>query len=171
MELRAPRWIIDDGPLDNLARTLAPADVAGWPADTFFVANATHDKASGRRRALLEPGSTPFSVFAIQMGTPASDTLYRHLREAVTDDQHLAEHEAIAWALHGDDEAIFVAHDKAAAFQALAELGRCRAAHPVDLWLWLRDAGHIGAEQFEVLCEQTRRGDQQVKRPLRTRSR
>lgn len=167
MEL-SPRWIIDDGPLDNLARTVTPAEVSGWPPDTFFVAGTTRAQASGNRKALLEARPSPFEVFTVKVDGPAGETLY-HLREAVTDNKHLAEHEAIAWALHAGNGAVFVAHDKAAAFQALAELGRCRAAHPADLWLWLRDGGHISAEQFEALCEQTRKGDQHVKRPLRTR--
>lgn len=169
MGLKSPRWIIDDGPLDNLARTLDWADLAGWPTETFYVANATRDKASGRRQQLLSMSQSPFRVFAIHMMTPASETLYTHLRTAIRDDKHLAEHEAIAWALHHDAEAIFVAHDKGAAFQALAELGRSRAAHPTDLWLWLREQSLVTPAQFEVLCEQTRRGDQSVKRPLRTR--
>jgi len=167
--LNSPRWIIDDGPLDNLARTLQASDISHWPRSTFYVANATHEKASGWRHALLSARDSPFHVFAIHMGTTASATLYGHLRAAVRDDKHLAEHEAIAWALHHDDEVIFVAHDKGAAFLALAELGRGRAAHPTELWLWLRDQGHVTPAQFDMLCEQTRRGDQSVKRPLRTR--
>ncbi len=163
-----PRWIVDDGPLDDLAMVVGPDAVAAWPEGTFFVADATRDKARGRRRTLLAAAPDRFSVCRITMGSPASATLYGHLRAGVSDDKNLAEHEAIAWALHNAADAIFVARDKGAAFQALAELGRGGAAHPADLWIWLRDEGHITPAQFEALCERTRKGDQSVRRPLRT---
>lgn len=166
MELNTPRWIIDDGPLNDLAARLTPADVALWPSGTLHVANATRDKARGDRLAML--GAGPLEIVAIEMGTAASDTLYGHLRDAVTDDKHLAEHEAIAWAMHVGRDAVFVAYDKGALVQALAELGRCRAAHACDLWLWLREQGYVNADQFDALCEKTRKSNHPEKRPLRT---
>jgi hypothetical protein len=162
-------WIIDDGPLDWLAQSVDPSDLAGWPRDRFFVAAATataaredaqHSAAAKRRLALLECQNTAIATFDIQMGSRASEILYTHLRQPAMTSANLAEHQAIAWALEERDEAILVTVDKRAAITALAELGRTRVAHAFDLWIELRERGLISPEQFASLCEATRRGDQ-----------
>lgn len=58
------------------------------------------------------------------------------------------------------DEVVFVAADKGAAYLALPELGRGAAAHPTELWLHLRDQGHIDRTAFDQLCDKTRKREQ-----------
>lgn len=105
------------------------------------------------------------------MDSEAADVLYSHLRQPSTSDKNLAEHESIAWAITACPNAILVARDKRAAFQALAELGRGGAAHPSELWLHLLDEGHVTPEQFADLCRRTKRGEQSVEIPLRCQRR
>ncbi|MEW6755159.1 MAG: hypothetical protein AB1505_29885 [Candidatus Latescibacterota bacterium] len=161
-----PTWIIDDGPLDHLAMVVASVDVGVWPKGEYFVADQTARAAGGNRKALLEAAASPFQAFSIMYGSRAFDVLYQHLREPTASDKDLAEHQSIAWAMEERQDAVFVAQDQRAAFLALAELGRSRAAHPTQLWLHLRDQGLVTPEQFRALCERTRRS-YQSKIPLR----
>lgn len=164
-----PVWIVDDGPLDHLALVVTPKETASWPQNEFYVADETAAAARGRRKALLEDTSSPFRKFSIAGASQAFEILYEHLREPVAADKNLAEHQSIAWAMTEKDDAVFVAQDKGAAFLALAELGRGRAAHPTDLWLRLLEQGLVSSAQFEKLCELTRKSDQS-RVPLRCSS-
>jgi hypothetical protein len=165
-----PVWIIDDGPLDTLAGVVDHRAVASWPAGEFVVADATSNAATGDRKKLLEAAGHSLAPFSVMMGSQAERTLFGHLRRPNEADKNLAEHQSIAWALHEEPRAVFVGRDKGAAFLALAELGRCRAAHPSDLWLHLRDEGLVSEEEFVALCAKPRKGDQ-LPVPLRCQTR
>lgn len=162
-------WILDDTQLDVLARHLSTDEVASWAqrgfADCLFVARATADAASGLRSAML--GTSTFTTFEISMESPAAEVLYRHFRQPGGETKNLAERQAIAWVLTERPDAVFVVVDKRATVEALAELGRMRVAHAYDLWLALLDEGLITPEQCQSLCENTRRGDQTARIPLR----
>ena len=157
-----PTWIIDDGPFDHLALAINASALGAWPADQFFVADATANAASGLRRALLDATPTPFVSFDLPVDSDGFDILYKHLRRPTSSTANLAEHESIAWALTDRPDAIFVAVDKRAALLALAELGCGRVAHAFDLWIHLRDQGLISQVQFEKLCEMTLNKDQSL---------
>ena len=94
------------------------------------------------------------------MDSEAAHILYDHLRQPTTSDKNLAEHQSIAWALAERPDAILVTRDKRAAFLALAELGRGGAAHPTELWLYLREKNLVTADQFSDLCGVTSKGEQ-----------
>jgi hypothetical protein len=160
------RWILDDGPLGLLAETVGSGPLATWPAGELLVAEQTAADAagdnSGRRSALLairSSGKPVIDVFRVPLGSEAARILYDHLGRGSDDTEDRAEREAIAWAIAVDAEAIFVTLDKRAALTALAELGRCRVAHPFDLWIHLRQVGRLTDPQFVDLCERTVRRD------------
>jgi hypothetical protein len=163
-------WILDDGPLDTLSNVVDAASVTNWPANRFKVADATAGDASGTRKALLQAQPSPFAQFSVTMDSRAADILYNHLRQPSRSDKNLAEHQSIAWSLAECEDAILVSGDKRAAFLALAELGRSRAAHPSELWLHLLDSGLVTTAQFEDLCERTSRAEQ-CPVPIRCRDR
>lgn len=165
-----PIRIIDDGPLDTLSRVVDPAATTSWPSGMLVVAAATRRKASGKRLGLLSATPSPFAVFSVTMGSAAASILYQHLRQPSVSDKNLAEHEAIAWALSDCTEAVLVSADKRAAFLALAELGRGRAAHPSELWLHLLDSELVSVPQFAELCHLTSAGEQ-LPVPLRCQNR
>jgi hypothetical protein len=171
-------WIIDDGPLDWLARAVAPRDTIGWPAGRYFVADATktaaeHGAAQGnfaatKRRKLLGSSANAIGSFSIEIGSQGASILYEHLGRASDSPTDLAEHESIVWALTERTDAILVTVDKKAAMLALAELGCGRVAHAFDLWLDLRDNHLVTDNQFAKLCQDTLRSDQGIKSmPLR----
>jgi hypothetical protein len=152
-------WMVDDGPLDVLAR-LSPQSGA-WPKALLNTTETTADAANDRRRALLRSGAV--AVHSISMGTDAWKVLFEHLRKksgATTANQ--AEHEAIAICLCERPDLSFVAQDKLALSIALAELGRGRVAHSFDLWEDLRGRGVISPSDFDVACEATRKSDQSL---------
>jgi hypothetical protein len=163
-----PIWILDDGPLDTLARVVEPTAVMSWPDGMLAIADATRRKATGRRLELLGTSPSPFFVFSVSMDGAGARILYEHLRQPSTSDKNLAEHEALAWALSDCEDAILVTADKRAAFPALAELGRARAAHPSELWIEFVEAGLVSRLQFAELCRLTSQGEQ-LPVPLRCR--
>ncbi|MEZ4267182.1 MAG: hypothetical protein R3F39_12460 [Myxococcota bacterium] len=165
-----PVWIIDDGPLDTLAGVVDHRTVASWPTGKFVVADATASAATGDRRKLLEAAGQALAPFSVMMGTEAERTLFGHLRRPNEADKNLAEHQSIAWALHEEPRAVFVGRDKGAAYLALAELGRCRAAHPSDLWLHLREQRLISEAEFAALCAKTQSAET-LAVPLRCQTR
>jgi hypothetical protein len=113
-------------------------------------------------------GSPSIEVHQIEVGSPASDMIFMHLRRDSADtDEHLGEHASIAFCALLEPEAVFVAADKKAAFLALAELGRGRVAAPFDLWAHLKEAGLITGAQFHSLCERTARGSGMANVPRR----
>lgn len=171
-------WIIDDGPLNWLARFLSPDDVATWPMNQFYVPEATATQASeeiagadrdaARRRALLNLEKPTIQTFSIEMDSEASDILYTHLSQPAGTNANLAENEAIAWSLTERSNTILVTVDKRAAMLALAELGRGRVAHAFDLWLYLREMNLLSSDQFDQLCNATKMSDQSLNNlPLR----
>lgn len=185
MELTGPetgelRWILDDGPLDQLARFADPATLTRGAAGSLLVASTTARAAavSERRRALLELDCADGRLveeFSVEIGDddPAAEILLE-LHGSENTRLDLAEREAISWAqVHGASaggQAVFVTSDQRATVTALAELGRGRVAHPFDLWLDLLRQGRIGRSQFEKLCEATRNKDQGLERmPTRVR--
>jgi len=153
-------WIIDDGPLDQLALTLPPLATASWPKGRFVVAEATRTAAKGKRKELLDGSPDTFDTCEIKVGSAAFHVLYGHLRLPWGPVANAAEYQAIAWAIAQRQDAILVTLDKRAAMLGLAELGKGRVAHAFDLWLHLRDAGLVTKEQFTALCEATKRSDQ-----------
>jgi hypothetical protein len=164
-------WIIDDGPLDWLARQVEPVEVAKWPPDRFFVAEATalaarrdalESMAANRRLALLEQSGLSIRTFDVQVPSDAARILYEHLSHPSGTATNLAENQAIAWALTERQEAVLVTVDKRAAMLALAELGRGRVAHAFDLWIELRQNDLISNDQFQHLCNATRAADQSL---------
>ena len=164
-------WIIDDGPLDQLAMALPSLELGAWPTGHFVVAEATRRDASGRRGELLEGNPDKFGTCQISIGSDAADVLYKHLRLPSNATVNEAEYQAIAWAMTEHQEAILVTLDKRAAMLALAELGRGRVAHAFDLWLHLRDNCLVAADGFADLCDRTRRNDQALPGiPLRCRA-
>jgi hypothetical protein len=155
------QWLLDDGPLGDLALQFDPA--WSWPASTIHIvsevaAGAQRDR-SGRRGNLLKMsagGSPAIEVHDIQVGSPAADMLFAHLRRDAADaTEDLGEHASIAFCAMQGPGFVFVAADKQAAFLALAELGRGRVASPFDLWAHLSRAKLITAAQFEALCQRT----------------
>lgn len=159
--MTAPLWLLDDGPLGDLALQL---DVAwNWPASTLHVVGEVEVSArldrSGRRARLLtmsSGGAPAIEVHHIVVGSPAADLLYRHLRRASSDaTEDLGEHASIAFCALMSAAAVFVTADKKAAFLALAELGSGRVATPFDLWDDLSRKGLITRVQFDALCKRT----------------
>jgi hypothetical protein len=158
-------WILDDRPFGLLAQVVDEQRVSGWPGLLLLVADATvralDSDRSLRRRSLYgcSDEASPFRRFAVAIDDPAADVLYKHLRKGHIDDGSLAEHEAVAWALVHEVEAVFVSCDQHAVLTALAELGRGRVAHPFDFWQYLRDAGLLSAAEFDSLCTKTLAAD------------
>ncbi|MBI4700001.1 MAG: hypothetical protein HY744_02355 [Deltaproteobacteria bacterium] len=156
-------WLVDCGPLGHVA---ALAEVAwDWPGDTLHVVReVAHEAlASGsvpnEQLLHLRSGEQPWvQVHDLPIPSPAAEMLALHLRPAATSaSRNLGEDASIAFCATMNQDAIFVAADKSAAFVALAELGRSRVASPFDLWEALRDEGRIPAEAFEKLCGRTAR--------------
>lgn len=156
-------WVLDDGPFGDLALYFDAA--WAWPADTLHlvgeVARGAQQDKSGRRLKLLQmtSGAAPsIRVHDIQVGTPASDMLFNHLRQNATDaTSNLGEHASIAFCAVDAPDALFVPADKLAAYLALCELGPSRVASPFDLWEHLRSGKHITQAQFDLLCVRTTR--------------
>ena len=155
-------WVVDDGPLGDLAYELDPD--WRWPAGTLHVVQAVAAAASldksGRRGAILAmsaAGDLSITVHAVVEGSAASDYLWGHLRTREKDaTNNLGEHESIAWMRHdGPQDSVFVAKDKGAAFLALAELGPGRVATPFDLWTDLRARKLIETRTLEALVDRT----------------
>lgn len=156
-------WILDDGPFGILAKYVCVEDLKSWPPDVFFVSEQTALDATpdDTRNQILSAEQTPFQSFQIMMDTRAADIVYGHLRiTAGRATANLAEHQAIAWAICENKEAIFVVIDRKATSLALAELGCGRVAHAHDLWLFLRNKKLVSQKQFEDLCHATCRTDQ-----------
>lgn len=169
------RWILDDGPFDTLANLVEPSNLGAYPAGRLLVAPATaraSQRSAARARFLDSdnPEDPPvIEAFDLLIGSDdpaAAIFLELHGEEATATDQ--AERESIAWALvHGDD-AVFVLEDKRAALTALAELGRSRVAHSLDLWIELLEEGAITPDAFQRLCERTKGRDNGLNRmPMR----
>lgn len=166
-------WVLDDGPFGELAFQFDAA--WAWPASCLHVVGevaklADLDRSQRRRRLLdMSSGGTPsIEVHQIQVGSPASDMLYTHLRrDSVDATENLGEHASIAFCARVAPEAVFVPADKKAAFLALAELGPGRVVTPFDLWAHLHRSGFITRAQFTVLCERTVKGGALPGVPLR----
>lgn len=160
------RWILDDGPLDVLARHAELIDRERWPKGTFLVADTTAAAAADdhRRRALLqEKDAGLVSVFSIAPKGEAADIVHRHLRDRGTSPTaNLAEHQCIAYALTAAPNAIFVTQDKRAAFLALYELGPGRVVHSMDLWRHLERDKLVDTEGFTRLVNYTVHADQSL---------
>ena len=89
--------------------------------------------------------------------------LYEHLRKSSgLTAANLAEHQTIAWAVTEKEQAVFVTADRAAATLALAELGRSRVCHPVELWRNLLDDGMITDTQWQALLQRSLREDKSL---------
>ena len=161
-------WILDDGPFGVLAGVVNATEVESWPPDQLFVAEKTASDAEGSsRQALLDANPTPIRTFRVELGTPAADVLFEHLRHPEgSPTANLAEHQSIAWAICDRTDAVLVVVDRRAAILALAELGCGRVAHAHDLWLHLRENGLVGPQQFDALVDATCKKDQS-KVPLR----
>jgi len=84
-----PTWVLDDGPLDHLARFARLADLPNWPQGQLFVAEQTVLDASQSpaRNALLSAKPSPFQSFRIMMGTAAADIVHNHLRRQQRHDE------------------------------------------------------------------------------------
>lgn len=162
-----PRWIVDDGPVNDLASVIDPATVSTWPAGELLVAEAT-DRAGDQslpRRALLDAradGRRVFEPLGVPMNSPAAEVLFAHLRVGPRSAQsgNLAEDQAIALAITTHHDAMLVLREKRAALTALAELGPGRVAHAFDLWIYLRDHARITQTDFDRLCQATKAADQ-----------
>lgn len=164
-------WLVDDGPLEDLARVIAGRSLADWPKGEFWVATQTSDDAKFQREKLLAAAGSPFNVFEVEVGSEAADVLYTHLRAGSSGTADLAEHQGIAWALTEAMEACFVSRDKRALSIALAELGLGRVAHAFDLWIHLRDNELVTQDEFNELCKRTLNADQGLPGlPIRCRS-
>lgn len=167
-------WIVDDGPLGDLAGLFDAS--WSWPAATLHVVEtvargAAKDK-SGRRGKLLSMkdgrGAGCIVTHSVGVDTPAGRMIYGHLRKnASTSDEHLGEHESIAYCAHEDRTATFVAADKLACFLALAELGPARVASPFDLWWELKAQGLIADGVLDRLASKTAKSSGLPGRPLR----
>jgi hypothetical protein len=127
------------------------------------VASGARTDKSGRRRKLLEMasnGAASITVHDILEGTPAATMLFEYLRLNSTDaTKNLGEDASIAFCAMERTDAIFVTQDKGAALIGLAELGLGRVATPFDLWHDLLEQGLVSKEQFQFLCESTRKSD------------
>ena len=152
-------WLLDDGPLDDLARQFDSKWV--WPASTLHVVGAVARAAerSPARTTLLNMASRAspcIRVHTIVVGTPAEKILRQHLRPrfSVAPDD-LGEHEAIALCAAQEHDLVFVANDKRATYLALAELGPRRVATPFDVWADLQERSLITADRFDALCQQS----------------
>ncbi len=160
------RWILDDGPFDDLATT-KPANLGTYSTGLLLIAPTTEREASrsSARKRLLEAersgGEQVFQVFDVLLaeGDPVGET-FLELHGGERTPTNRAEMEAIAWALHEARDAVFVTADLRASMTALAELGRGRVAHPFDLWIELLQAEALTPADFEALCTRTWRKDQ-----------
>ena len=158
-------WVLDDGPFGALARIFDPT--WQWPPATLHlvreVASGAKFDKSGRRQKLLamtSGGSLCFAVHDILEGTPAASMLFEYLRLSSTNaTRDLGGDASIAFCAMEWTDAIFVTQDKGAALVALAELGMGRVATPFDLWHELAGRGLISRDQFQLLCESTRKSD------------
>ena len=153
-------WILDDGPLDDLARNVTAEEARTWPKGQLFIVRQTATDADGRRLSLTADRETPLAVLDIPLESEAANIVYTHLRRQAGGTANLAEHQAIAWILTASIDAVFVTEDKRAALTALAELGCGRVAHAFDLWLHLADEGMITFDQLRSLSESVSRKDQ-----------
>lgn len=165
------RWILDDGPFNDLADFAPLGRLSAYPAGKLLVAGQTARDAwrSERRKAMLDveahDGERLIEVIKVRLGNddPAGAILLElHGEEATT--TNLAEREAIAWSLvHGKD-AVFVTYDSRAAITALAELGIGKVAHPFDLWMTLLGEDMILPVEFKDLCERSRNKGPKLRR-------
>ncbi len=158
------RWILDDGPFGHLAGAVDPQDATHWQPDVLLVAGTTAAAATPISQALLDVrvgGKAVVGTFEVRLGSgDLAEQTFNEFHPDPTSPTNKAEHESIAWAqVHGLD-AVFVCAGLRASINALAELGRGRAAHPFDVWLDLRDRGWLGPQAFRQLCELTLKHDQ-----------
>jgi len=160
------RWILDDGVFGLLAQR-RPESIKGWPCGNLLIADATEraaldDQRRGQLLKIANEEEIPlFRTFSIQLGDAGWTILFEHLRARSQDvSKDLAEHEAIAWCLARDREAVFVSLDKQAITLALAELGRGRVAHPFEFWEQLHEGKWITSEELEGLLKGTKAQDQ-----------
>lgn len=143
----------------------------------MWIAATTQQDALRDRRSLIEAkneeGETVFSTFEVGVGADdPAEGIFLELHPDETSRLDRAEREAIAWALVHGTKAVFVTLDLRACFTALAELGRARVCHPLDLWLELLDARLLTKQQFGELCHATHLKDQGLERmPDRVRER
>lgn len=156
-------WVLDDGPLGNLAKHYNAA--WSWPARSLHtvaeVASAASRDLSGRRDSVLamrQSGEPVIEVHPIMVGSQAACFLFEYLRpNAPSATKNLGEDAAIAYCALEKTDGCFVTNDKGAAFLALAELGRGRVATPFDLWEDLFSQGLITPDEFSSLCETVRK--------------
>lgn len=169
------RWILDDGPFDTLASLVEPSSLGAYPPGRLLVAPATarDSRGSAARARFLDAGNPkdPPVVEAFDLLIGGDDSaaeifLELHGEEATASNQ--AERESIAWALAHGEDTVLVLEDKRAALTALAELGRSRVAHSLDLWIDLLEEGAITPDAFQRLCERTKGRDNGLNRmPMR----
>lgn len=162
------QWIIDDGPLGLLVECLGEQGFQHTRDLTLFIAEQTSRDAQHRRPQTFINDCSILHTFQILLGSQTSEILYRHLgHTSSSETKNLAERQSIAWALAENTQAIFVSLDKRACVEALAELGRGRVAHAYDLWFELYAQEHITIQQFQSLCEKTRKNQNLKNIPLR----
>lgn len=163
-------WLLDDGPLDLLAKEFDSA--WSWPASTLHLAREVAEGAASsesrqRLLAMRDPAGAP--CIQIHDGNDdAKAVLFGHLRpEDAKAKRDLGEDASIALCLVQTPEAVFVTQDKPAAYVALAELGPGRVATPYDVWSWLYERQHITEAQRDALMVATRKKDQGSQIPWR----
>jgi hypothetical protein len=169
------RWILDDGPFGNLASIVDATRVAQWPSGRLLVAGETAAAAalSTTRQALLSAvsrvtGEPVFGTIDVALEGEAGALLYGHFRRhGPQSSANLAEHQALAWILAGDEDTVFVTQDKTAAAIALSEVGGARVAWPYELSEWLRDCGWVTPTSFQALCGRTQKASPSVPLPWR----
>jgi hypothetical protein len=163
MALKGLLWILDDMAIGTLANCIKLERPRRWPNGRLALMEATARAAEGpdvggrkrNRKSLLSAksnGSPVFQLLSVPIEGPAGEMLFGHLRRSENPDANLAEHQAIAWAFNSGQKAVLVTQDQRAAMTALAELGRERVAHPVDLWLFLRLEECVSQQEFDALC-------------------
>lgn len=156
-------WMLDTGTLDRLARLVKEQDSA-WECPPTLLNTCEHiiaveTKDNDRIQHLLaqrsKDGSPWIVEHKIELPSPTADVL-AHLRPSSTlADKNYGEDCCIALCLTVCSEMTLVSNDKHASWRALFELGRGRVACELDLWAWLRDAGHIENSDFERLYQAT----------------
>jgi hypothetical protein len=150
--LGADPAVLDDGPLQVLAKVVDLPTFRSWPSGMFAVSQPTFDAFvnapdNWQREFVASAG---LLVVDIGMGqVNASTMLWNHLRRdyLAGDRADLAEHIAIAWIAQVCPHSKLVTNDQAAFFLAALELGSHRVLHPCDVWDWLHEQGLFTLEQ------------------------
>jgi hypothetical protein len=167
----AMRWLIDDGPLNDLAEVFRNRHEI-FPEGLFLVSQPTANESRQwpPRQDFVE--SPACRVFDFKAQSQVGEILYR-LRDLPRNPRptaDLGEHYAIAWLLSEEapPAVVFVATDKKALALALAELKGERVSHTYQLWLELYREGFFDYADLEKLLNKTWNSDSSLpKRPWR----